>query len=160
MQSSHNFTVGGSLSVNCHGWQHDRPPVASSVESFRLLKADGQIIVCSRESESELFRLVLGGYGLFGVILDVDLRLARTLKLREHYTLDLSAESFNLFNRDNQRVTITSNGLVNSASTFVQSSVTTGLAQYPGYYESPTNFTQPNAAYAPRQVQLSVKLIF
>jgi mRNA-degrading endonuclease YafQ of YafQ-DinJ toxin-antitoxin module len=76
----------------------------------------------------------------------VDLRLARTLKLREHYTLDLSAESFNLFNRDNQRVTITSNGLVNSASTFVQSSVTTGLAQYPGYYESPTNFTQPNAA--------------
>jgi len=90
----------------------------------------------------------------------VDLRLTRTLKLHEHYHLDLTAESFNLFNRDNQRVTITSNGLVNSASTFVQSYVTTGLAEYPGYYESPANFMKPNAAYAPRQVQLSMKLIF
>jgi hypothetical protein len=90
----------------------------------------------------------------------VDMRLTRTLRLRERYKLNLTAESFNLLNRDNQRVTITSNGLVSSASTFVQSYVTTGVPVYPGYYESPTNFTKPNAAYAPRQIQISVKLIF
>src|SRR5665213_1189456 len=26
MQASNDFSVGGSLSVNCHGWQFDRPP--------------------------------------------------------------------------------------------------------------------------------------
>jgi hypothetical protein len=89
-----------------------------------------------------------------------DLRLTKTVRLRERYKLNFVAESFNLFNRDNQRVTITSNGLVSSASTFVQTSVTTTIAPYPGYYELPSNFTKPNAAYAPRQVQLALKFIF
>ena len=31
MQSDNSFTVGGSLSVNCHGWQYDRPPITSTV---------------------------------------------------------------------------------------------------------------------------------
>jgi len=38
--------------------------------------------------------------------------------------------------------------------------VTTGLATYPGYYEVPNDFMKPNAAYAPRQVQLGMKLVF
>jgi FAD/FMN-containing dehydrogenase len=75
MQATHNFSVGGSLSVNCHGWQHNRPPIASSVEAFRLMKADGEVVRCSRDENSELFSLALGGYGLFGVILDVELRV-------------------------------------------------------------------------------------
>jgi FAD/FMN-containing dehydrogenase len=75
MQSNNDFTVGGSISVNCHGWQHDRPPIASTVESFRLMQADGRIVRCSRQENAELFSLVLGGYGLFGVILDVDLNV-------------------------------------------------------------------------------------
>lgn len=75
MQSNSSFSVGGSISVNCHGWQTRRPPIASTVESFRLMKADGQIVRCSREDNPEMFSLVLGGYGLFGIILDVDLRV-------------------------------------------------------------------------------------
>ena len=75
MQSNNSFTVGGSISVNCHGWQPNSPPIASTVESFRLIKADGEIMNCSRTENSELFSLVLGGYGLFGVILDVKLRV-------------------------------------------------------------------------------------
>ena len=74
--------------------------------------------------------------------------------------LNLIAESFNLTNRDNQRVAITSNGLVASASTFVQSSVSANSVPYPGYYTLPANFMKPNAAYAPRQVQLALKLVF
>ena len=89
-----------------------------------------------------------------------DLRLTRRFRLNERYKLNLSADAFNLFNRDNQRVAITSNGLVVNASTFVQNSVTTGIATYPGYYELPNNFMRPNAAYAPRQVQLAVKMTF
>jgi hypothetical protein len=62
--------------------------------------------------------------------------------------------------RGNQRVAITSNGMVANASTFVQSSVTANLAPYPGYYELPNNFMKPHAAYAPRQIQFAAKFIF
>jgi hypothetical protein len=89
-----------------------------------------------------------------------DLRLTRTIRFRERYKLNLVAESFNLFNRDNQRVTITSNGMVANASTFVQSSVSANLAPYPGYYQLPNNFMKPNASYAPRQIQLALKFVF
>ncbi len=75
MQSNDSFTVGGSLSVNCHGWQHGEAPISSSVLSFRLLLANGELRECSRESNLELFSMALGGYGLFGVLLDVNLRL-------------------------------------------------------------------------------------
>src|SRR5215510_851921 len=76
MQSNNNFSVGGSISVNCHGWQPNQPPIASTVKSFRLMKADGAIVRCSRNENTELFSLALGGYGLFGVILDVELQVA------------------------------------------------------------------------------------
>lgn len=75
MQSNNDFSVGGSLSVNCHGWQNDTPPIASTVEMFRLLLASGEIVRCSRTENRELFSLALGGYGLLGVILEVDLRV-------------------------------------------------------------------------------------
>jgi FAD/FMN-containing dehydrogenase len=84
MQASRNFSVGGSVSVNCHGWQQGKPPIASTVESFRQLRADGRAVQCSRTENAELFRLALGGYGLFGVILDVDLRVVPN----ERYKLD------------------------------------------------------------------------
>jgi len=82
MQSNHDFSVGGSLSVNCHGWQCGRAPIASSVESFRLMKADGDIVVCSRTENTELFSLALGGYGLFGIILDAELRVVPNERYR------------------------------------------------------------------------------
>ncbi len=75
MQSNNDFSIGGSVSVNCHGWQQNSPPIASTVESLRLMKPDGSIVVCSRTENRELFSHVLGGYGLFGVILDVELRV-------------------------------------------------------------------------------------
>ncbi|WP_313992517.1 FAD-binding oxidoreductase [Xanthocytophaga flava] len=74
MQSDNAFSVGGSISVNCHGWQHNKPPIASTVQSFRLLKVDGRLVTCSRTENEELFSLVLGGYGLFGIIIDVQLQ--------------------------------------------------------------------------------------
>lgn len=77
MQSDSPFSVGGSISVNCHGWQNDSQPIASTVDSFRILTADGKILKCSRTENQELFSLALGGYGLFGIILDVDLKVVK-----------------------------------------------------------------------------------
>jgi FAD/FMN-containing dehydrogenase len=84
MQSNNSFSVGGSISVNCHGWQFDRGPIASTVESFRLMQADGTIVRCSRTENTELFSLALGGYGLFGIILDVELRVVPNERYRLH----------------------------------------------------------------------------
>jgi FAD/FMN-containing dehydrogenase len=75
MQGPNIFTLGGSMSVNAHGWDMRHGPVGASIEWFRILLADGSVRRCSREENAELFHLVLGGYGLFGVILDVGLRV-------------------------------------------------------------------------------------
>ena len=70
MQSNHDFTVGGSLSVNCHGWHANSEPIAGTVQSLRLLTADGDVVPCSSQENPELFHLALGGYGMFGAILE------------------------------------------------------------------------------------------
>jgi FAD/FMN-containing dehydrogenase len=75
MQANNDFTVGGSLSVNCHGWQPAAPPISSTVQAIRLITPDGRILRCSPTENAELFSLALGGYGLFGVILEAELRV-------------------------------------------------------------------------------------
>lgn len=69
MQSTDIFSVGGSISVNAHGMDHQAGSVAGSVRSMRVMLADGSVVTCSRDENAELFRHVVGGYGLFGVVL-------------------------------------------------------------------------------------------
>ena len=84
MQSFSDFSIGGSISVNGHGWQKSAPPISSSVESFTLMKANGEIVNCSRSENPELFKLVIGGYGLLGIILDVKLHVVDNTALKFH----------------------------------------------------------------------------
>src|SRR5213075_1804060 len=76
------FTLGGSLSSNVHGRGLTMKPLISNVESFTLINADGKSIRCSRDENNELFRVAIGGYGLFGLIGSVTLRLVARRKLR------------------------------------------------------------------------------
>jgi decaprenylphospho-beta-D-ribofuranose 2-oxidase len=69
------ITVGGALSSNIHGNDANYGAIIETINSFRLMGADGQIRNVSREENSELFSLAIGGYGLFGVIIDVDISL-------------------------------------------------------------------------------------
>jgi FAD/FMN-containing dehydrogenase len=75
MQSINVPTVGGTLSVNAHGIAHDPGQIAPTVRSFRIMLSDGTIKTASATENAELFRVALGGYGLFGVILDTDLEV-------------------------------------------------------------------------------------
>jgi len=90
----------------------------------------------------------------------VDLRLVRKVRIAHRDRLELTADSFNLFNRDNQRVQITSNGLTVNATTFTPYTTYVNGVPYPAYYQMPQNFLKPNAAFAPRQIQLGAKFIF
>jgi FAD/FMN-containing dehydrogenase len=76
------FTLGGSLSSNIHGRGLKMKPLISNIEAFTLINADGKLIRCSRDENRELFQLAIGGYGLFGLIKDVQLRLVPRQKLR------------------------------------------------------------------------------
>ena len=93
MQAFSSFSVGGSLSVNGHGWQKNLPPISSSVISFSLMNYEGKIINCSRTENPELFKLVLGGYGLFGIILDVKIKVVINKALAYKY-VNISTENY------------------------------------------------------------------
>lgn len=76
MQSSNIFTVGGTMSANAHGRDLDITQAVEVVERFSLMLADGSVVEVSRTENPELFSLVVGGYGMYGIILDVTLRVA------------------------------------------------------------------------------------
>jgi FAD/FMN-containing dehydrogenase len=75
------LTLGGALSANVHGRGLRLKPIIGDVDSFTLIAADGVARNCSRTENSELFRLAIGGYGLFGAITRVKLRLMRRTKI-------------------------------------------------------------------------------
>ena len=76
------LTIGGSLSANIHGRGLTLAPFIGDIESFRLLNARGDLLQCSRGENPELFRLAIGGYGLFGFVYSVTLRLVPRRKLQ------------------------------------------------------------------------------
>jgi len=89
-----------------------------------------------------------------------DLRLTRKLFTHERFKLELLAECFNTFNRDNKRVDITDDGFTNSAGQFVFGKQTLAAKIYPASYQTFSNFLKPTSAYAPRQIQFAVKMTF
>lgn len=97
MQSYCSFSVGGTLAVNAHGITTDYC-FAESVIEFRLArvtsKGNVQVIVCrpgEKSLSSELFSLALGGYGLFGVITEVLLKVENNVQL-ELNTMNLNVQ--------------------------------------------------------------------
>jgi len=76
-----NVTMAGTLSANAHGRGLRFPPIVSDVESIVLVDASGEPKTCSRTENPELFSLAIGGYGLFGIISHVTLRLVPRKKV-------------------------------------------------------------------------------
>jgi FAD/FMN-containing dehydrogenase len=76
------LSIGGALSANVHGRGLKMRPIIGDVESFKLVMADSSVVTCSRHSNRELFQLVIGGYGMFGAIATVTLRLTPRTVLR------------------------------------------------------------------------------
>jgi FAD/FMN-containing dehydrogenase len=85
MQSNSDFGVGSTFCVNSHGWPTRYGPFGSTVRSAQIVLADGQLVECSRTKESELFALALGGYGLFGAIVDLELDMVPNVLLEPSY---------------------------------------------------------------------------
>ena len=75
------LTMAGTIAANAHGRGLRMKPFISDIESFVIVDATGTAHTCSRTENPELFRLVHGGYGLFGVVTSVKLRLTPRRKV-------------------------------------------------------------------------------
>ncbi|MGV2099188.1 FAD-binding protein [Rhizobium sp. 21-4511-3d] len=73
MQSNNDFGVASTFSVNAHGWPVPFSACGSTVRSMKMMTADGNLLTCSRTENTELFNHAMGGYGLFGVITELEL---------------------------------------------------------------------------------------
>ncbi len=69
------LTIGGAVAANIHGRCLSTPPFVDDLESLEVVTAKGDVIRCSRNEHPDLFRHVVGGYGLFGVVTAATLRL-------------------------------------------------------------------------------------
>src|SRR6202167_4961970 len=76
-----NLAIGGALAANIHGRGLTCPPFSADVVSFHIVTASGEHLICSREREPELFSLVVGGYGLLGVVVAVTMKLVPRQKV-------------------------------------------------------------------------------
>jgi len=81
------LSIGGALAANAHGRGLAMKPIIADVEAFALVDATGALRRCSRNEDAELFKLAIGGYGLFGIIATVTLRLVPRQKVQRQVEL-------------------------------------------------------------------------
>ena len=166
----HRFVLSAIQDINLFGRDH-----AWLAKAFNDWKVSGVLTIGSgRPVDAKVFgdpnqdgnssNDRLPGYGRNAFLgpdyATADLRLTRRLYLRPRYRLELAIEAFNALNRDNRRVTISDDGFNATATDFVQADKTIGIRYFPAYYQRPANLVKATSAYAPRQVQFGIKLIF
>lgn len=83
-QTLNVFSVGGSLGANIHGRSIQESVLIDSIVSFRMILSDGSEQNISRKSNPELFFSAIGGYGLLGVITEVDIELTDDAMYKYH----------------------------------------------------------------------------
>ena len=94
-------TIGGAIAADIHGKNHHIDGCFSDhVIWFKLMKHDGTIVKCSKESTSELFALTCGGMGLTGVIISAKIKMKQVgsdLIYQETFSASSLQKLFNLF---------------------------------------------------------------
>ena len=95
------LSIGGALACNAHGRGLTLKPIVQQVDSIDVLDARGEIRTCSRSQNQNLFRLAIGGYGLFGIVVRVRLRLRPRIKVRRVVAI---GETAHIIERFDERI--------------------------------------------------------
>jgi FAD/FMN-containing dehydrogenase len=82
MQSNSDFGVASTFSVNAHGWPVPYGPFGSTVRRIEMMLTDGSVVGCSLTENTELFKLAMGGYGLVGIILKLEVEMVENVLLK------------------------------------------------------------------------------
>lgn len=93
MQSNNDFGVAATFCVNAQGWPVKEGPMGSTVRSFEMILPDGEVVTCSRGQNADLFGMTIGGYGLTGIITQMDIDLAPNQRM-EPTIEKMPAEAF------------------------------------------------------------------
>ena len=91
------LSIGGAIAANIHGRGLTMRPFVQDLLSLLLVDAEGELRRCSRTENPQLFRLVVGGYGLFGVVVQATLQLVPRQKIErivEMQTIDMLLPAF------------------------------------------------------------------
>lgn len=89
------ISVGGAIASDVHGKNHHSEGCFSEyVIDFKLMTENGDIIICSKEENSEKFYATIGGMGLTGII------LSSRFKLKNIETAYIRQESIKAENLD------------------------------------------------------------
>ncbi|WP_165397077.1 FAD-binding protein [Legionella sainthelensi] len=98
MQASNVFSVGGSIGTNIHGWDHRSGNLANVIRSLKIINSEGELEVIDKFSPK--FGKILGGFGLFGIVVSAEIELTDNENLVEQST-DVSIEDYVKHFRDN-----------------------------------------------------------
>ncbi len=82
------ITVGGAVAADVHGKNHHCDgSFSKSVDSFRLMLANGDVVTASRTDHADLFWATIGGMGLTGILTSVKFRLSKipSSRLNVHF---------------------------------------------------------------------------
>ena len=93
MQTNADFGVAATFSVGAHGWPTAFGPMGSTVRSVKMLLADGSHITASRTENADLFAAAMGGYGLIGLITEMEVEAAPNQLLEPAFEV-MAAEDF------------------------------------------------------------------
>lgn len=93
------LTLGAALASNIHGRGLRLQPIVGDVEEFEIVDPTGALVRCSRALNPELFALAIGGYGLFGPIARITLRLGRRHKVERRVMIACVDQLPELFER-------------------------------------------------------------
>ena len=107
MQTYANFTVGGALSVNCHGRYIGLGPLILSVRSLDVIFADGELLHTSPTERPEIFFACVGCYNAIAVIAIVEFALEENVAVKRSHEKMKRDEYLSYFEknvRDNKDV--------------------------------------------------------
>lgn len=93
MQSNHDFGVAATYSVNAHGWPVPYGPMGATVRSLRMVLPSGDLLTCSPTRNAEFFNHAMGGYGLIGVVIDLEVDMVPNTRLTPTFEV-MPAEQF------------------------------------------------------------------
>ena len=96
MQSNHDFGVAATYSVNAHGWPVPMGPMGHTVRSVQMVLPDRELVTCSRDENADLFGMAMGGYGLTGLITEMEVEMTANQRLMPEHrkvpAVDLAKE--------------------------------------------------------------------
>ncbi|HKE93688.1 MAG TPA: FAD-binding oxidoreductase, partial [Povalibacter sp.] len=76
------LTIGGAIAANIHGRGLTYAPFVDDIEALEVVLPEGSVVRCDRTTRADLFRLIVGGYGLFGVVTSAWIRLVPRRKVQ------------------------------------------------------------------------------